>query len=125
MADPRRSRCSRSKRNPPIHSQVYFPRYRISANASDEHRRKFATLAILLLVFFTPLVIIGTVLAFRIVTGDLLRDEVSSFDFLELSVIAFILVAVFTFGQFQLTQYIAREHLPQSETEYDESEDGT
>lgn len=92
--------------------------------ASDEFRRKFVTMAILLLVIFATLVIIGTALMFLVLTGDLVRSEVSPIEFLELYAIELILVAAFTFGLFRLTQYMVHEHLPPSEAEGDEREDG-
>lgn len=92
-------------------TQAYFPSYRIAAMTSDKLRRKLATMAILLLVIFAPFVIIGTTLTFLILTGDLVRGEVSPLVFLELYVIELILVAIFTFGLFWLTKYIVREHL--------------
>ncbi|QLG62754.1 hypothetical protein [Halorarum salinum] len=75
---------------------------------------RLVVLAIGLLIVLGPVVLLVLTLGFLMVTGDLLVNQVTPVEFLELYVIDLLLFSAFGYGVYRLTLTLVESHLPAS-----------
>lgn len=83
---------------------------------------RLVVLAIGLLIVLGPVVLLVLTLGFLMLTGDLLVNQVTPIEFLELYVIDLLLFSVFGYGFYRLTLTMVERHLPTSLDALDEED---